>query len=532
MQRFLLFILIWLNVALGVVAVDSTTVKQAIGTDVVRATLRRIEDTCIFPQDFLFMRRVAWQESKDGTYKLSSNWANSIGQGGIWQVDQVGLDEVKNKNTAAMQSKKNSLLNQLQVDVNNLNRANGDLEIPINDGAVARLLVSNFAAPIPIDLTAQANYWKQYYNTAAGAGTVADFLNNMQTMPKCDSSIDLMFILDSSGSIGSGVFENVRNFVTTVVANLTLSEERNRVGIIEFSDNVIVVSPFSTNKTAIINAANQMPYLGSGTATTQALDKAADVFSRTGRDPTSGYPWVAVLITDGAPDNSVTALNAATNLKSMGVTLFVVGVGNENFTNLQTTASKPTCVYFYSLDNYNSLASAFPEILSTRNCEVAALAPTNSSIITSNVEKDQTRVIKFPVNITTGMTWKLSMASGSANIYASLTSTSPSSADYDYKAQSTTGKFGQIYISPSDLRKIYNGTSFERLSFRSDYESIDEESKNQTVFIYTAIQGVGDTNNFTLKFNSGDTLENNGISSIFLLNHWMLCVGVVLCYFI
>ena len=71
MQRFLLFTLIWLNVALGVVAVDSTTVKQAIGTDVVRATLRRIEDTCIFPQDFLFMRRVAWQESRDGTYNLT-----------------------------------------------------------------------------------------------------------------------------------------------------------------------------------------------------------------------------------------------------------------------------------------------------------------------------------------------------------------------------------------------------------------------------------------------------------------------------
>jgi predicted secreted protein len=75
------------------------------------------------------------------------------------------------------------------------------------------------------------------------------------------------------------------------------------------------------------------------------------------------------------------------------------------------------------LDNYNSLASAFPDILSTRNCEVAALAPANSTIITSNVEKGQTRLIKFPVNITTGMTWKLSMESGSANIYASLTST-------------------------------------------------------------------------------------------------------------
>ena len=60
----------------------------------------------------------------------------------------------------------------------------------------------------------------------------------MLNIPKCESSIDLMFILDSSGSIGSGTFENVRNFVINVVSDLTLSEERNRVGVIEFSDEV------------------------------------------------------------------------------------------------------------------------------------------------------------------------------------------------------------------------------------------------------------------------------------------------------
>ena len=97
------------------------------------------------------------------------------------------------------------------------------------------------------------------------------------------------------------------------------------------------VVPFNTNTTAIVNAVNQMPYLSRGTDTGDALNNASDIFSRYGRDPTNGYPWVAVLVTDGQPNAGPNPIDAAENLKSMGVTLFVVGVGQENLTNLQIT---------------------------------------------------------------------------------------------------------------------------------------------------------------------------------------------------
>jgi hypothetical protein len=63
----------------------------------------------------------------------------------------------------------------------------------------------------------------------------------MATIPSCTSrGIDLMFVLDSSGSIGAGVFNNVRNFVISVANRTALGANANRIGIINYSSQVRV----------------------------------------------------------------------------------------------------------------------------------------------------------------------------------------------------------------------------------------------------------------------------------------------------
>src|SRR5262245_42857946 len=98
-------------------------------------------------------------------------------------------------------------------------------------------------------------------------------------------------------------------------------------------------------------------------------------------------------------------------------------------------------------------------------------------------------------------------------------------------AKSTTSTLGQFYISPSSLSKIYNANSrvFHRHFQRSDYESISADGMNQTIFIYITIEGVGDVNNFTLKFNPGNTLvkETSG-SNLVVVNKIMLFLFIVL----
>lgn len=44
--------------------------------------------------------------------------------------------------------------------------------------AMCRIKYFSCPDPIPESLMAQADYWKKWYNTTAGAGTTAEFINN------------------------------------------------------------------------------------------------------------------------------------------------------------------------------------------------------------------------------------------------------------------------------------------------------------------------------------------------------------------
>jgi len=60
-----------------------------------------------------------------------------------------------------------------------------DLEKPLYSGLAARLFLARISAPIPSDLPAQAQYWKTYYNTSAGKGTVQKFIDDVEQATGC-----------------------------------------------------------------------------------------------------------------------------------------------------------------------------------------------------------------------------------------------------------------------------------------------------------------------------------------------------------
>ena len=63
---------------------DDTLTPGASGHEVVESTLTRIESACIFPDDKLLMRRMAYVESSDG--EEASTYGSSYYHGGIWMV--------------------------------------------------------------------------------------------------------------------------------------------------------------------------------------------------------------------------------------------------------------------------------------------------------------------------------------------------------------------------------------------------------------------------------------------------------------
>jgi len=58
------------------------------------------------------------------------------------------------------------------------------------------------------------------------------------TTVECVNEADVVFVLDSSGSIDHPYFDNMRSFVSRVVASFDVEDGRVRVGVVAFADDV------------------------------------------------------------------------------------------------------------------------------------------------------------------------------------------------------------------------------------------------------------------------------------------------------
>ena len=91
------------------------------------------------------------------------------------QVDEIGYDEtVKQKGLKQYWDQIKAKLGKDWTETEWK-----DLEKPLYSGLAARLFLARLSAPIPSDLLSQAQYWKTYYNTSAGKGTVQKSLSMM-----------------------------------------------------------------------------------------------------------------------------------------------------------------------------------------------------------------------------------------------------------------------------------------------------------------------------------------------------------------
>ncbi|XP_078660839.1 uncharacterized protein LOC144905190 isoform X3 [Branchiostoma floridae x Branchiostoma belcheri] len=155
--------------------------------------------------------------------------------------------------------------------------------------------------------------------------------------------LDLVFLLDGSGSVGTTNFELVKDFTAEVVLNFNISSDTTNVGVVQYSDTVrneFFLSSYDT-KLPLIDAINQINYLTGGTLTGFAIDyvRQSSFSLPAGARPT--FPDVLVVLTDGLSQDNVVSSAAAA--RSQGITIFAVGVGSEvDFTTLLQISGYPS----------------------------------------------------------------------------------------------------------------------------------------------------------------------------------------------
>ncbi|XP_053571723.1 collagen alpha-6(VI) chain [Bombina bombina] len=171
---------------------------------------------------------------------------------------------------------------------------------------------------------------------------------------------DIMFLVDSSGSIGMENFNKMKAFMKELVNKTEVGRDKVQFGAVQFSDDSKAEFQLDTHttKSGIWNAIENMGYFGQTTYTGNALKFVSDYFTQ----PKGARPKVRkflILITDGQAHDEVKT--PAESLRNSGVTIYSVGIFNANKSQLFEISGRPEQVFY--IESFDTLKTIEDELI-------------------------------------------------------------------------------------------------------------------------------------------------------------------------
>ena len=163
---------------------------------------------------------------------------------------------------------------------------------------------------------------------------------------------DVVFVIDSSGSIGSTRFQLIREFTANITAEIIRNSPSNAVGVILFDSfaHIQFTLQTYTSPSSLLSAINNLPYNGRGTNTAEALRFLLSAARNGTLGLRNDSSKVAIVITDGQSSSKSATLSAAAALHASNIfDVFAVGVGGAYMPELEGIASSSEFVFFTNL---------------------------------------------------------------------------------------------------------------------------------------------------------------------------------------
>ncbi|XP_068612666.1 collagen alpha-1(XXVIII) chain-like [Brachionichthys hirsutus] len=190
---------------------------------------------------------------------------------------------------------------------------------------------------------------------------------------KCkERPMELVFVIDSSESVGPDNYEIIKDFVNALVDRVTVGRNATRIGLVLYSLEVKLVFNLARygNKQDIKRAIRNMPYMGEGTYTGTAIRKATQDAFYSSR---LGVGKVAIVITDGQTDKRepVKLDVAVREAHSANIEMFALGIVNVSdptradfMRELNLIASDPDEEHMFLIDDFNTLPALESKLVS------------------------------------------------------------------------------------------------------------------------------------------------------------------------
>ncbi|XP_021243394.1 collagen alpha-6(VI) chain isoform X2 [Numida meleagris] len=174
---------------------------------------------------------------------------------------------------------------------------------------------------------------------------------------------DVVFIVDTSTSIAQENFQKVKSFLSSLVSSLDIGRDAVQVGLAQYSNKAYKVFLLNSLKNDVLEQIGNLPYRGGEAYIGRALDFVSRTYftESTGRRAKDYVPQLAILITGGESNDEVE--QPAKKLRYRGISIYVVGIGIQNITELQQIASKPFHKYLYSIGSFDDLPDLSTRLL-------------------------------------------------------------------------------------------------------------------------------------------------------------------------
>ncbi|KAM6995244.1 collagen alpha-6(VI) chain [Tautogolabrus adspersus] len=197
----------------------------------------------------------------------------------------------------------------------------------------------------------------------------ACFYGNAAQKTVCtqEAVADIVFMVDGSWSIGNENFEQIRQFLYTLVNSFDIGPEHVRIGLVQYSTSPRTEFLLNThqNKMDILQYISKLPYMGGGTQTGEGLDfmLREHFVQAAGSRARQHVPQIAVVITDGKSQDSVEV--HAQKLKRQGIVLYAIGIKDADEDQLREIANEPHSQHVYSVSDFAALQGISQSIIQT-----------------------------------------------------------------------------------------------------------------------------------------------------------------------
>ena len=155
---------------------------------------------------------------------------------------------------------------------------------------------------------------------------------------------DIVFIVDSSTSVGSANFETMLNAIKSFITDIDIDTGKIRIGLLTYNTKTYVQFHLNrySSKSDILKAIDRVEYRLGSTNTADAIQLARTRMFSIGRGARKEANHVLIVITDGISNiNYDRVLPESELARSEGIVTLGVGVGVERTKELDVIAGTP-----------------------------------------------------------------------------------------------------------------------------------------------------------------------------------------------